>query len=146
MKWKLDVPNEVEVVDGATGQPVIHGKRRSGKRMEQDWTFTLSDGRTVSWAIHGGEEKVGFFDPDGGPIMQMGHDPSFDTSAPGGTLRVLLRFWGAAVASADKFLVFVEDGAVGHAVAAEDVPILALLGMWLEKAAEAPESTTGGFA
>jgi len=146
LKWNLDVPNELEVLENATGEKVIEGRRISGERQEQEWAMVLPTGATVSWIYRAEQDKLGFFNPDGGPVMQMGHDPSFDTSAKGGTLRVLFRFWGAAVASADRFLVQVEDGAVGQAVTREVLPILALLSMWLEKLAEADTSSLRGFA
>ena len=145
MKWKLDLPNELEVVDATTGEKVIEGRRTSGARQEQEWAMVLPTGATVSWVYRAEQDTLGVFNPDGGPVMQMGHDPSFDTSAKGGTLRVLFRFWGAAIASADRFVAQVEDGAVGQAVRREDLPILALLSMWLEKTAEADTTPTGGF-
>ena len=108
--------------------------------------MTLPAGGTISWFYKREPDKVGFFDADGAPILQIGHDPSFDTSAPGGTLRVLLRFWGAAIESTDRYVALVEDGAIGQAVTAEDVPVLALLGMRLQRAAEVDDMPSAGFA
>ena len=128
---------EFDVVDDATGERVIDGKLISGGGPgDQEWAVTLSTGGTISWIYQGEPRKLGFYDSGGAPVMLMGHDPSFDTSAKGGTLRILLRFWGAAIASSDRYVAQVEEGAVGHAVAGEEVPLLALLGMWLQRHAE----------
>jgi hypothetical protein len=140
----IDAWDGYEVVDDATGETVLSGRRTKGQRQEQEWDVRLRSGTTITWLYRMSEKRLGYFDADGTPIMQLGHDPSFDTKAGGGTLRVLLRFWGAALASTDRFLVTVEDGAVGRVVAPEALPILALMSMWLAKSAEASTTTSGG--
>jgi hypothetical protein len=140
----IDAFESYEVADDATGETVLSAKRLSGQRQEQEWEVSLRSGTTITWLYRMSEERLGYFEADGAPIMQAGHDPSFDTSGGVGTFRMLLRFWGAALASADRFVATVEDDAVGRVVAAEDLPILALMSMWLEKGAEASTSTGGG--
>jgi hypothetical protein len=140
----IDAFESYDVVDETTGETVLSAKRLSGQRQEQEWEVHLASGTTITWLYRMSEERLGYFDTDGAPIMELGHDPSFDTSGGVGTFRMLLRFWGAAVASADRFLATVEDDAVGRVVAAEDLPLLALMSTWLEKLAEASTTTGGG--
>lgn len=133
--WSGD-PDKLEVVDQTTGQKVIDGKRTSGRLQNQEWSVILPTGAAISWMYRTDPQRLGFYETSGAPIMLMGHDPSFQTPAKGGTLRILLRFWGSAIASADRYVARVEDGAIGNAVTAEEVPVLALLGMWLQRKAE----------
>ena len=49
---------------------------------------------------------------------------------------MLLRMWGGAIKSADRYVAQVEDGAVGRVVPVADVPVLALLVLWLERTAD----------
>ncbi len=134
-------PEEFEVVDDTTGQKTIDGQIVSGGRAEhgayaEEWKVTLANGQAVSWFYARRPDRLGFYDASGAPILRFGHDPSFDTSAKGGTFRILLRFWGAAAASADRYIAQVEDGAVGRLVPPDDVPVLALLALWLERTAD----------
>ena len=142
-------PEELEVVDDGTGERVIDGKIISGGRAEhgaytEEWAVTLATGRTISWFYTREPDKLGFYDTGGAPVLRIGHDPSFDTAAKGGTFRILLRFWAAAAESTDRYIAHVEDGAVGRLVPAEDVPVLALVAMWLERTADSRYSYTLG--
>ena len=97
--------------------------------------MTFATGAVLTWIYDRTDEpKYGFYDGGGSPVMQIANDPSFDTSSTS-TLRVLLRFWAAAAASTDRYIARVEDG-IGRAVPAEEVAVLALLGMWLERTAK----------
>ncbi len=142
-------PKELEVVDDGTGQKVVEGtltwggKARPGPYGEE-WAVTLATGRTISWFYERNPDKLGFYDTDDAPVLLIGHDPTFDTSAKGGTFRILLRMWGAAAASTDRYVAQVEDGAVGRLVPDEDVPVLALLGMLLERTADSRYAETVG--
>ena len=128
---------------------MIEGKIISGGHAEhgayaEEWAVTLATGRAISWLYARSPDKLGFYDTDGAPVLRIGHDPSFDTTAKGGTFRILLRFWAAAAASTDRYVAHVEDGAVGGLVPAEDVPVLALVAMWLERTADSRYSYTLG--
>jgi hypothetical protein len=138
-------PRQFAVVDDASGQCVISGQLTHGGvtggltssgLVVEEWAVTLAGGSTIAWHYRQPDpRKLGFFDPTGAPVLQIGHDPSFDMTTPASTLRILLRFWGAAAASADRYVALVEDSAVGRWVSSEDVPVLALVGMWLERTA-----------
>jgi hypothetical protein len=141
------VPKVFEVVDDSTGEKVIAGKPSSSGRRgnrDQEWALTLPSGGTLSWFYQPEPRKLGFYDRGGAPVMLMGRDPSFDLPAKVSVLRILLRLWGAAIASSARFVVQVEDDAVGDVVTAQDVPILALLGTWLQRIAEAEDPASTG--
>jgi hypothetical protein len=76
-------------------------------------------------------------------------NPSFDTSGLEtsrgalGTLRILLRFWGSAIASSNRYLLHVADDAVGRVFDADDVPVLALVGVWLQADVEGEAESSG---
>jgi hypothetical protein len=133
-------PRDFEVVDDRTGEKVADGNRvwgggRNPPPNGEEWDVALASGSTISWFYMRGPDKVGFYD-NGAPVLRIGNDPSFDLSAKGGTFRILLRMWGGAIRAAGRYVVQVEDSAVGRVVPAEDVPVLALVAMWLKKNAD----------
>jgi hypothetical protein len=142
---------ELSVTDSTTGQTSITGKvlASSDSPPYREWEINFPSGASLTWFYQGEPRKLGFFEPDGTPLIEQGHDPAFDApkNASGrlGTLRILLSFWKGALASANRYLVHVADDAVGRAVDAADVPILALLGVWLQAEAEA-DADSGGMS
>jgi hypothetical protein len=136
---QLRYPEELEVVHDGTGQSFMEGRLasvdlRGGTFHEEAWAITLSSGAAITWAYTMiGDRKLGFYEPSGRALMTFGHDPSFDVSGDMSTLRILLRFWGAAAASADRYLVRADSASLGRIVPAEEVPVLAMLGVWLER-------------
>lgn len=135
---RSNYPKDFDVIDGGTGQQVLHGKFISGGRsfrggIKEEWTVTLASGNTVSWIYQPDPRRLGFYDPSGAPVLLIGHDPSFAPPAKASVFRILLRFWAAAAASNYRYIARVETGAIGRLVSAEDVPVLALLAMWLER-------------
>jgi hypothetical protein len=146
-------PTTLAVVDDATGEPVMTGTLLSSRTSpeQREWAMTVRGGNTLTWFYQGEPRKLGYFEPDGELVMDQGHDPSFDASGLEssrgvlGTLRILFRFWGAAVASSNRYLLHVADDAVGRTLGAEDVPVLALVGVWLQADVEG-EAESGGMA
>jgi hypothetical protein len=146
-------PTTLAVVEDRTGTSLMTGKLLSSSNSpeQREWAMELRSGTTLSWFYQGEPRKLGYFEPDGKLVMDQGRDPSFDTTGLGpsrgalGMLRILFRFWGAAVASSNRYLLQVADGAVGPVVTAEDIPVLALLGVWLQADVEA-EADSGGMA
>jgi hypothetical protein len=133
-------PREFEVVDDRTGEKLADGTRVWDARTKprptgEEWDVALASGSTISWFYMRDPDKLGFYD-NGAPVLRIGNDPSFDVPAKASTFRILLRMWGGAIRAAGRYAVQVEDSAVGRVVPAEDVPVLALVAMWLKKNAD----------
>ena len=64
--------------------------------------------------------------------MQLGHDASFD-QAPGSAFRILLRFWGGAITSLDRYRADVDTDALARIVPVAQIPMLVMLGVWMER-------------
>ncbi len=135
-------PSSCEVVDDQTGRQVANATMVSGGRtrrnqISEEWKVTLASGATLSWIYRRADDVLGFYQPQGGaPVLRIGHDPSFDAPANASVLRILLRFWFAAAASADRYLVRVEPGVIGHLVPSDDLPVVALFALWMERTAD----------
>jgi hypothetical protein len=69
------------------------------------------------------------YDERGAPLMILGHDPSFKPATGDSWVRILFRIWGAAIASADRYHVEVYDRSI-------DAPLLALIGVWMERTSD----------
>jgi hypothetical protein len=144
------IPRSFEVVEDATGRRLVEGTIRSGGSTPvgaygEEWAVTLAGGVTFSWIYRRGEpHKLGFYQGDGARLMAIGHDSGFEADGQTGTLGVLLRFWAAAEKSVDRYIARFEDGVIGEFVRVEDAPVLALLGMWLERTAQSRYAPVGG--
>jgi hypothetical protein len=124
----------VGVFDDATGTHVVAGSRVTGGRDRnlvcEAWTFAVAGHAPVEFTYRLREPRMlGFSDGRGAPLIRIGHDPSFTARAGDSWVRVLFRMWGAAVQSADRYLVHVYDRSV-------DAPLLALIGVWMERTAD----------
>jgi hypothetical protein len=144
---RISSPKELAVVDDTSGQQVLAGSLdsaavRSQAFRAEEWTFTFSTGQAVTY-VHSVQDPrtIGFFDPAGAPVLLIGHDPSFDVGEERSTFRILLRFWGAAAQSTDVYLVQLDASAAGRVVPIGDVPMLAMLGVWLERTVDTRYST-----
>lgn len=135
---KGDGDNAYEVSDVATGEQLI-GLRltvsgRPGRARREAATVELaSTGATFSWNNLPTEHQLGFYETTGAPIMVISHRVDIQPTASHGVARTLLRFWGSVIAGADRYQAQVTDDAVGRLVTPVDLPILALLGMHLER-------------
>jgi hypothetical protein len=133
-------PTEFEIVDDSD-QRVLSGKITYGGRdnrnlIDEVWTVTLASGDTLSWIHRRREAMLGFYDLAGAPVLLLGHDASFDTSAGGSTFRILLRLWAGVAASKDRYVALHELTGTGKTLPAEAVPALVLLAVWLERTAD----------
>jgi hypothetical protein len=137
-KWRS--PSRLHVAEARSGRPLITGRHLSGGRgannlIGEKWEVSLASGATVSWFYWQRKHMLGFYDGDENPVMLVGHDPSFDAPSRPTLLRILLRFWMAAAASMNRYTARIGTSAVGRLVPAPDVPVLAFLGVWLERTA-----------
>ena len=80
---------------------------------------------------------LGFYDAQDRALMTFGHDPSFDMKTPGSTFRILLRLWGGAIKSADRYVARVDTELGGRLVPEDDLPLLLQVGVWLERTHDA---------
>src|SRR5206468_10720532 len=101
---------------------------------------------SVSWVYRHEPHQLGYYDASGAVLMPMGRDASFDTTTPTSTFRMLLRFWGGTIASLDRYFARVDDERIGRAIAVADIPVLALVGMWLQRMVERDVAGPGGMA
>jgi hypothetical protein len=133
-----DGANGYEVSDAATGEQLVDLRFteyvHSGRgRREVAAVDLASTGATLSWNHLPAQRQLGFYETTGAPVMTIGHRLDLRPSAGHGVARTLLRFWGSTLKGADRYQAQVTDEAVGRLVATEDLPILALLGMHLER-------------
>jgi hypothetical protein len=142
-------PRDLSIIDDTTGQTRVTGKVVASRDSPayREWAIGLAGGAALTWFYQATPRKLGLFEPDGTPVIEQGHDPSFDLpkdpSGKLGALRILLNFWKGAITSSNRYVVHVADDAVGRVVDAADVPALALLGIWLQAEAEADASSGG---
>jgi hypothetical protein len=134
----FSAPRNLTVVDETSGETVVDAAYVSGgspgmhNTIDETWAVKLVTGAEVRWRFRTATEAR-FIDADGATIVSIGHDPSFDVEANQGTFRTLMRMWGGVIAASDRYIVQVDERAVGGAVTGDDVPILAMLAMWLER-------------
>lgn len=141
----LSIPRAMEVVEDDTGRRIVEGKLVSGGATPagsfvDQWEMAFGSGSTISWFYWPEDKKhprrLGFYELDGTPVMTLGHDPSFSVPAGGGTFRILLALWGGAIASMDRYVMQMDEGAIDRVIPASDLPLLAFLGMFMERTAE----------
>ncbi|MGH9246922.1 MAG: hypothetical protein ACRD29_21925 [Acidimicrobiales bacterium] len=124
-----------EVVEDATGQQVADLAftffQDSGRNRGEVAAVNLATGATMAWNHLPHDRKLGFYETTGAPVILVAHHVRFEPSARHGTFRTLMRFWGSIIKAQDQFQIHVEDAAVGRLVRPEELPILALLGIWL---------------
>jgi len=127
-----------EVSDDTTGEQLV-GLRftdfgHSGRGRREVATLDLtSTGATLTWNHLPEERQLGFYETTGAPVMVIAHRLDVQPSAGHGIARTLLRFWSSALKGADRYQIEITDEAVGRLVLSEELPILALLGMHLER-------------
>jgi hypothetical protein len=61
----------------------------------------------------------------------IGHHVPFVLTPKRGTLRTLLHLWGAASKAAEQYEARFDERIVGSVVPKPELPLLAVLGMWL---------------
>jgi hypothetical protein len=127
-------PTEFHVVADTTGEEVVTGARISGGRDRnlvcEQWSVTVAGREPVEFVYRLREPRTfSFTDLRGTPLVRLGHDASFTAKAGDSWLRVLLRLWGGALGSTDRYLAQVHERAV-------DAPLLTLIGVWMERTSE----------
>lgn len=134
-RGRLTKFREFTLVDDTEGSPLLDGRLTAGAGrtpVHREWALAFRDGRAMTWICHRPEPRyIGIVDGDGVSLMQMGHDVSFDAPAKATLFRVLLSFWAGALKSQSRYVLRFEDVAVGRAVAADELPVLSLIGTWL---------------
>jgi hypothetical protein len=127
-----------EVSDDVTGELLI-GFRftdfgSSGRGRGEVATVDLaSTAAKLSWNHLPAAGQLGFYETTGAPVLVISHRLDLQPSADHGVARTLLRFWGSVVRGADRYQIEVTDQAVGRLLSPQDLVILALLGVHLER-------------
>jgi hypothetical protein len=128
--------NEFTVHDEASGDRVVDGRRivddHTGQVREK-WSVRFTGGAELLWMYKLDPPEMGFYDLAGSRVMGIGHHVPFDPSSKRGTFRILLHLWSSAAKSTEQYAADFEEHAIGPVVPAADVPLLAVLGMWLER-------------
>ena len=144
---------EFTVTDAATGEPAIEGAR--DMTYEQDkarekWTVTFASGTELTWWCRTEPYEMGFYDSAGNAVMTVGHNIPWDykreVERGGGTARTLLRFWGAAVESSMQYGAVYDEQAITSVLPAADVPLLAVVGIWMGQRWDPKGDVGFGFA
>jgi hypothetical protein len=129
----------LEVVDDVTRQQLVTGRvawaEAPGSVFSgEEWEIRFASGATIVWRhVREGDRRLGFFLPDGTALIRLTHDPSFDVAGATSVFRILLRFWTAAAKAQNRYLAQADDVSVGRVIAPEQIPMLALLGVRLER-------------
>lgn len=128
-------PREFTLEDDATGELIISGRHHSGGRdrgnlVNEQWRLDIAGRDPIQFTYRHREPRgCGFTDQHGASLLTLGHDPSFDARGSKSWVRILMRMWGAALKSIDRYLVHVHDATI-------DAPVLALVGVWMERTAD----------
>lgn len=133
-------PTTFDVLDDA-GHVVVDATRTHGGRdrrglVAEEWAVTVAGAAPIDWIQRLGEPRaLGFHRPDGTPLLTLGHDPSFTANQGDRWWRILFRLWRGAIESHDRYLVQVHEPVA-------EAPLLAVLGVWLERTASSRYPST----
>jgi hypothetical protein len=124
------------VTDAETGERVVEGARiPEGDPqipVREKWAISLSTGDELAWLFKTDPPETGFYDSAGEPVMEVDHNVPGDWwSGGGGTLRLLMKMWGAAAKTTEQYAARFDEDAITSHVPAEEAPVLALVGMCL---------------
>jgi hypothetical protein len=144
---RIRSPKAFEVTDDVAGHQVAEGRligadTPSKVFRREEWSVTVGGGPPMAFVQSvEAPRTLGWYDPAGPPLLLAGHDPSFDASGSTSTVGVLFKFWRAAAESRDVYRATVDAEAAGRFVSADDLPLLALLTIWLERTTDARYGT-----
>jgi hypothetical protein len=126
-------PEKELTVTDATGQHVVHGALASvpGPEVREKWDLRFATGAELTWMYRVDPTELGFYDMAGRSMMAIGHHVPFEPSPEHGTLRILLHLWGAAAKAAEQYEARFDERTIGSVVPTPELPLLAMLGMWL---------------
>ena len=144
---------EFTVTDATTAERVVEGAR--GMTQKQDlarekWAVTFASDAELTWWYRTEPYEMGFYDSAANAVMTVGHNIPWDykreVERGGGTARTLLRFWGAAIESGVEYAAVYDEQAITSVLPAADVPLLAVIGIWMGRRWDAKGDVSSGFA
>jgi hypothetical protein len=126
-------PEKEFTVTDATGARVVDGVPAplGGPEVRERWELRFATGATLTWMYRVDPTELGFYDAAGRSMMALGHHVPFEPTPERGTLRTLLHLWGAAAKAAEQYEARFDERIIGPVVPKPELPLLAMLGMWL---------------
>ncbi|WP_109506967.1 hypothetical protein [Nocardioides speluncae] len=125
------------VTDSATGEQVVRAAHIPGRdpqvAVREKWAVSFATGAELAWMYKSEPRQMGFYDAAANPVMVIGHHISIQAPRKASVVRILFRMWTGAVKSAGEYGAVFDEPALAALSLTSDAPLLALLGMTLER-------------